>query len=108
MDTKDFRTRHHELITMLALLGCPATKVKFRSWREISGHAIVKVNSRKDGNWHWVVYDGGRRDRVVHDPKPGKRGLVRDLRGLKGSGFYVAVQATPNYLIKRMPFRGTP
>ncbi|MHB8255245.1 MAG: cysteine peptidase family C39 domain-containing protein [Acidiferrobacter sp.] len=90
--SRSFYTRHGELESMLEFLGVSTYRLRFRSWREIPTHAIVKVNVRANGSWHWVVYDAGRRCRVVHDPKPSKRRLITDFRGLRGSGAYIALR----------------
>ena len=89
-----FYTFHKDLETMLRALKHRSERQRFRSWRNIDQHAIVKVNVRANGNWHWVVFDAGRSIATVHDPKPGKNYLITDFRGLKGSGEYLKV--TPN------------
>ena len=86
-----FFTRHKDLQALLLKHGYETERRRFRSWRKITGHAIVKVNLKNDKNWHWVVHDGGRQQQVAHDPKPGKRKLITDFRGLRGSGYYLAV-----------------
>lgn len=91
--TKSFYTSHKNLEEMLAALGHLTKRFRFQSWHSITHHAIVKVNVKKSGSWHWVVYDVGRKSPVVHDPKPGKRKLIQDFRGLKASGYYIAVLA---------------
>lgn len=77
---------------MLKFLGMSTYRLRFRSWREITTHAIVKVNVRANGSWHWVVHDAGRRCPAVHDPKPWKRRLITDFRGLRSSGAYIALR----------------
>jgi len=76
---------------MLKMLGRATRRIRFTSWAHIQYHAIVKVNLKKNGTWHWVVFDAGRPYPAVHDPKPWKRRIVRDFRGLKASGHYIAV-----------------
>jgi len=63
--------------------------------KEIKSHAIVKVNLKSTGEWHWVVYDAGRRYRAVHDPAPGKRHVIKEFRGrgLRGSGKFLEVRS---------------
>ena len=91
--TNKFYTKHCHVSKMLGHLGLSTKRIRFQSWREIEHHSIVKVNVKKSGTWHWVVFDAGRTYPAVHDPKPGKRKIVRDFRGLKGSGEYIAVTA---------------
>lgn len=89
--TSSFYTGHHHLEKMLKMLGYPTRRLRFTSWHEIEHHAIVKVHLKKNGTWHWVVYDAGRPYPAVHDPKPRKRRIIRDFRGLRASGHYIAV-----------------
>jgi len=89
--TKKFGTEHRHVTKMLDHLGISTQRIRFRSWRQIKHHAIVKVNVKKSGSWHWVVFDAGRPYPAVHDPKPWKREIIKDFRGLKGSGEYIAV-----------------
>ncbi len=91
--TSSFYTSHPHLEAMLRSLGLSTRRIRFTSWRAIEGHAIVKVNLKKSGHWHWVVFDAGRSYRAVHDPKPWKRRIVRDFRGLKACGYYIALPA---------------
>ncbi|VUM19312.1 cysteine peptidase family C39 domain-containing protein [Stenotrophomonas maltophilia] len=87
-----FFTTHTDIAQMLAQFSIATKRVSFRSWRAIDRHAIVKVNPYQSGRrWHWVVLDAGRDELVVHDPTPGKTHLIRDFRGLKGSGHFIAV-----------------
>lgn len=91
-ETFNFQTYHRDLEAMLhsGQFRISTKRVKFISMRSIHGHAIVKVNVQKRGSWHWIVVDGGRRHPVIHDPRPGKRSLITDFRGLKGSGYYIS------------------
>ena len=89
--TSSFYTNHTHVEQMLANLGKKTERIRFSSWRDIEHHAIVKVNLKKSGGWHWVAFDAGRQQATAHDPKPGKRKLIQDFRGLKGSGYYIAV-----------------
>jgi len=89
--TKSFYTSHWHLQRMLLSLGHTTERIRFASWRTITQNAIVKVNPTKTGNWHWVVFDAGRPYPAAHDPRPGKRRVVRDFRGLKACGYYVAI-----------------
>jgi hypothetical protein len=89
--TSSFYTSHQHVEQMLSRLGKKTERIRFQSWREIKHHAIVKVNVKKSGSWHWVAFDSGRAKAAVHDPKPGKRKIVRDFRGLKGNGYYIAI-----------------
>lgn len=89
--TSSFYTGHRHLEMILKILGCTTQRIRFTSWHEIEHHAIVKVNLKKNGNWHWVIFDAGRPYRAVHDPKPWKRKIIRDFRGLKAGGNYIAV-----------------
>ena len=89
--TKSLYTNHQHIEQMLSNLGKKTTRIRFKSWHEIKLHAVVKVNPKKSGGWHWVVYDAGRASPAVHDPKPGKRKIVRDFRGLNGNGYYIAI-----------------
>ena len=97
MATKStFYTGHSHLIKMLRALKFRAEKVHFKSWmamKDLKTHAIVKVNLKSNGEWHWVVYDAGRPHRAAHDPKPGNRAVIRDFRGrgLRGSGYFISV-----------------
>lgn len=90
---EEFYTTHSELQAMLRKLGWRSRRRQFAGFRNLVGHAIVKVNPRKDRTWHWVVFDGGRGVPTVHDPKPGKRRLIRDFRGIRGHGQYVSCNA---------------
>lgn len=89
--TENFHTTHSQLQEMLAHLGHKTERFRFKSWRSIEHHAIVKVNLKRSGSWHWVAFDAAREFATAHDPKPGKRKLIRDFRGLKASGFYIAI-----------------
>lgn len=89
--TRSFYTNHRHIEQMLSHLGKKTKRIHFRSWHEIEHHSVVKVNPKKSGNWHWVAFDAGRSEPVVHDPKPGKRKIIRDFRGLKGNGYYIAI-----------------
>ena len=96
--TKNLCTGHSHLIQMLHALKFHADKVRFKSWahmKELKNHAIVKVNLKSSGEWHWVVYDAGRRYRAVHDPAPGKRKVIKDFRGrgLRGNGNFLEVRS---------------
>ena len=93
-DSPTLYTLHKDLERMLRTLKHRSERGRFRSWRNIDQPAIVKVNARANGNWHWVVFDAGRSIATVHDPKPGKNYLITDFRGLKGIGEYLKV--TPN------------
>jgi len=84
-DQSVFFTRHHHLISALEKLGCAVKRKQFRSWREISGCAIVAVNRSQDGYWHWVAFDG----EAVIDPLPGKAGRKTGFLGLRGAGQYL-------------------
>lgn len=87
-DQHEFYTRHHHLNSALEALGCKVKSKLFRSWHEIGGPAIVAVNHTQDGRyWHWVAFDG----EAILDPKPNRPGRKRDFRGIRGSGFYIAV-----------------
>jgi len=84
-DLDEFYTLHHHLISALEKLGCEVKRKRFRSWCEIKGLAIVAVNHKKDGCWHWVAFDG----EAILDPEPGRSGRKRDFRGLRGKGIYL-------------------
>src|SRR3546814_3737679 len=58
--TKNFYTNHKQVEAMLKYLGHKSERIRFQSWHSISQNAIVKVNAKKSGSWHWVVYDSGR------------------------------------------------
>ena len=89
-DQVKFDTLHHQLISALARLGCAVKRKRFRSWRQIEGSAIVAVNYRQDGSWHWVVFDGD----AILDPLPNKLGRKKDFRGVKGFGYYLLLDGT--------------
>lgn len=90
-EASNYYTSHREVEQMLAHFNLRTSRMKFDSWRALSAHSIVKVNPGKSGRrWHWVVFDAGRAEAVIHDPKPGKRHLIRDFRGLRGSGYLIA------------------
>ncbi len=91
--TTSFYTDHKQVEAMLKYLGHTTERALFSSWHSITQHAIVKVNVKNSGSWHWVVYDAGRSFAAVHDPKPGKRKIIRDFRGLKARGYYIALLA---------------
>lgn len=78
----EFYTRHHHLISALEKLGCAVKRKRFSSWRGIKGAAIVAVNHKKDGCWHWVAFDG----KAILDPKPTRLVRKMDYRGLRGRG----------------------
>lgn len=82
---RKFYTRHHHLISSLEKLGCVVKRKRFHSWRKICGRAIVPINHKQNGDWHWVAFD---RDAIL-DPN----GMVRkmDFRGLRGKGQYLLV-----------------
>ncbi|MBA0100575.1 hypothetical protein CR920_19790 [Stenotrophomonas indicatrix] len=90
-EASNYYTTHREIEQMLAHFNVRTSRMKFDSWRALSVHSIVKVNPDKSGrSWHWVVFDAGRAEAVIHDPKPGKRHLIRDFRGLRGNGYLIA------------------
>ena len=68
--TSSFYTNHTHVEQMLANLGKKTERIRFSSWRDIEHHAIVKVNLKKSGGWHWVAFDAGRQHATAHDPKP--------------------------------------
>lgn len=103
--TKSFYTNHRHIEKMLFSLGYTTKRFRFQSWRAIEHNAIVKVNPNKSGNWHWVVFDADRAYPAVHHPKPGKRKIICDFRGLKGNGYYIAVVARRTTALKMMPLR---
>jgi ABC-type bacteriocin/lantibiotic exporter with double-glycine peptidase domain len=89
-DRRKFYTLHHHLISALGKLGCAVKRKRFRSWREISGRAIVAVNHRQNGYWHWVAFDGV----AILDPKPDNLERKTDLRGLHGEGQYLLIDVS--------------
>ena len=91
-ESTSFYTGHKHLEKMLEILGYKTQRLRFKSWREIIHHAIVKINLKKNGNWHWVVFDAGRTYLAVHDPKPWKCKIIRGFRGLRASGHYIAIK----------------
>lgn len=86
---REFYTRHHHLISALEKLGCVVKRKHFRSWRDITGRAIVAINHTQDGYWHWVAFDG----EAILDPKPSRQGRKTDLRGLRGKGMFISAEA---------------
>ena len=86
-------TSHKDLQQILTTFNIKTYKERFKSWAHLTGHVIVKVNVKNDNTWHWIVRDGGRSRPVAHDPKPGKRRLIIQFRGLKGSGYVLRVDA---------------
>jgi hypothetical protein len=47
-------TRHYQLRHALQKLGITTEKRPFRHWCTIETNAIVPMNRRRDGGWHWV------------------------------------------------------
>lgn len=91
---EEFYTRHKDLIGALKRLGFTARQKRFKSFRQIKSKAIVATNKRKDGCWHWVVFDGVSKTPYIFDPKPEKKGKITDFRGLNGFGNYIHVSST--------------
>ena len=94
-----YYSEHRHLIRVLRRLGKKSIQKRtFTRMRSIDGQAIVKVNVRKDGHWHWIVFDGLRRKPAVLNPDRETTGVRTDFRGLKGVGKYLLV--TPNPLLQ--------
>lgn len=88
---KEFYTRHKDLMQAIDEFGFKARQKRFKSFRDIDGIAIVAVNEKQDGCWHWVVYNGEADPPYIYDPKPEKDGKITDFRGLKGFGNYILI-----------------
>jgi ABC-type bacteriocin/lantibiotic exporter with double-glycine peptidase domain len=88
-----YYTQHKELMTAITKLEYSAKQKKFKGFRNIVGRAIVATNKRKDGCWHWVVFnrDSLESEAFIYDPKPNKKDKITDFRGLKGVGNYIQV-----------------
>lgn len=83
-----YYTFHHELIEILNKLGYKAKRKKFKSWSQMEGSAIVKINPSKSGKfWHWVVFYKGN----IFDPKPKYKEPITDFRGRIGVGQYIEI-----------------
>lgn len=80
-----FYTRHKDLEAILRRLRVRTARRPFPGWDELERHAIVAVNRRANGCFHWVVFDAGRNKPTVLDPKASKRRPVTDFRGLRAS-----------------------
>lgn len=88
---KEFYTRHKDLMQAIDEFGFKAKQKRFKKFRDIDGVAIVAVNEKQDGCWHWVVYNGEADPSYVFDPKPEKDGKITDFRGLIGFGNYILI-----------------
>ena len=58
----------HNIRDGLAALGVPTGERAswFRNWLTLKAVSIVACGKQKNGDWHWVVYDGDRQ--LVYDP----------------------------------------
>ena len=98
-DDGEHYSRHKELSDAIQTLGYFVRQKRFNSFRAIEGVAIVAVNKRKDGCWHWVVVNhSDPNTSYIYDPKPGKKGKLTDYRGLKGFGNYLLIGQLPGYV----------
>jgi len=84
-------TRHYQLRRALRKLGIATENRPFRHWRSIETNAIVPINRRRDGGWHWVVFVREGNRPYILDPAPGKRRRRYKFRGMKTRGFYIAI-----------------
>jgi len=84
-------TRHYQLRRALENFGIITEKRPFRHWRSIEINAIVPINRRRDGGWHWVVLVPNGVRHYILDPAPRKGRRRYDFRGIKARGFYIAI-----------------
>jgi hypothetical protein len=50
--------------------------LRTRCYRELTHDAILKVNVKRNGNWHWIVWDAARqRPLDPQTPKPRPRAV---------------------------------
>lgn len=89
-----YHTQHKDLITVLNHFGYFTNRKKFKSWKDIEGTAIIKVNLTKEGYWHWVVYHKSEEEKrgLIFDPKPWVTEPISHFRGRIGSGQYIQVR----------------
>jgi ABC-type bacteriocin/lantibiotic exporter with double-glycine peptidase domain len=84
-------TRHYQLRRALWKLGIATEKRPFRRWRSIDTNAIVPINRRQDGGWHWVVFIREGNRPYILDPAPEKWRQRYDFRGIHSRGSYIAI-----------------
>ena len=87
-------TRHYQLRRALAIFGIKTEKRPFRRLRLIDTDAIVPINRRRDGGWHWVVFVREGNRPYILDPAPGKGRRRYTFRGMKARGFYIAIPSS--------------
>ena len=86
-------TRHYQLRRALQNFGIKTEKRPFRQWRSIETDAIVPINRRRNGGWHWVVFVREGNRPYILDPAPGKGRRRYSFRGMKARGFYIDIPA---------------
>jgi hypothetical protein len=87
-DEKIFTTSSDNIVATLKRLGHFPSVSVFEKWRLIDGCAIVATSHKKNGDWHWVAFDG----KAMIDPSRGYPGRRKDLRGIRGNGILIQIK----------------
>jgi hypothetical protein len=83
---------HYQLRRALKTLKVTSRKRWFQNWRSIRVLAIVPINRRRDGGWHWVVFVPHGVRPFILDPMKGRGRRRYDFRGMRARGFYIAIE----------------
>jgi hypothetical protein len=59
-------------------VGARLIPLRTRDYRQLRVNAVLKANVKKDGSWHWVVWDSDRR--AIRDPHDGPEGWPSKVR----------------------------
>ena len=86
---RDYYSKHLRVAKALQQLGRTVQWKKFKSWKEIPGHAIVAVNHRVNRTYfHWVAFA----EELIFDPNP-RIGINQNWGLYRASGWYLLVEA---------------
>ena len=89
-----FYTKHSDIIKILSKFGYSTKRKLFKSWKDIEGTAIVKINTSQNGYyWHWVILHKEHKNSkgIILDPKPQFKESITHFRGRRGSGQYILI-----------------
>ncbi|NVJ66468.1 MAG: hypothetical protein HWE16_08255 [Gammaproteobacteria bacterium] len=86
-----YDTGHKQLINGAHRLNKIACLKKFKAFDDIKKRAIVAINKKENGSWHWIAVDGTCEPVMGIDPKPSKKGKIKRIRGLNAVGMYIEI-----------------
>ena len=84
-------TRNYQVRDVLRRYGIHTVNRVFKKWHGIKTNAIVPINRRRGGGWHWVVFIHDHENPYIIDPYFGKSRRKYDFRGVRARGFYIAI-----------------